>query len=150
MIFLGADHRGFELKGRLLKRLQDEGFEATDLGNDHLDLYDDYIDFAHKVAQATISDPKNRGLLICGSGIGMDIVANKISGIRSALVYDVVRAKQAREHNDANVLSLPADVLDEEKAWEIIKTFLETPFSGEERHVRRLKKLQAVEEENNG
>ncbi|MBI4039871.1 RpiB/LacA/LacB family sugar-phosphate isomerase [Candidatus Daviesbacteria bacterium] len=148
MIFIGADHRGFELKQKLFQRLQDEGYEVTDLGDDHLDQTDDYVIFAHKVAEATAADPQNRGIILCGSGAGVDMVANKIDGVRSALVFDVARSKQAREHEDANVISLPADVLDEDLAWEIIKVFLTTPFSGEARHIRRLKEMKEVEEEN--
>lgn len=147
MIYLGSDHRGFELKTALIKRLEDEGYQLTDLGNDHLDPNDDYVDFAKKVALATSQDHENRGILLCGSGAGVDIVANKIPGIRSALVFDLPRAVQAREHEDVNVLSLPADILDEEKAFEIVKSFLQTEFSGEERHKRRLLKLDEVEEE---
>lgn len=148
MIYIGADHRGFELKQRIYKRLVDEGYQVTDLGNDHLDPKDDYVDFAHKVADAVANDPDvNKGVLLCGSGAGVDIVANKVPGIRSALVFDVARSKQAREHEDVNIISLPADTLDEETAWEIIRTFLETSFSGEERHIRRLDKLEQVEEE---
>lgn len=147
MIFLGADHRGFELKGRLKKRLLDEGYDITDLGNDHLDPQDDYVIFAHKVADAVVNDPANRGVILCGSGAGVDMVANKVEGIRSALVFDVPRAKQAREHEDANVISLPADTLGEELAWEIVKTFLTTEFSAEERHERRLQEMEEVEEE---
>lgn len=145
MIYLGADHRGFELKTRLYKRLTDEGFEVTDLGNDHLDPDDDYVLFAEKVAHATVAENTNRGILLCGSGAGVDMVANKVEGVRSALVFDLPRAKQAREHEDANVLALPADILDEEMAWEVVKMFLETPFSGEERHIRRLKEMKEVE-----
>ena len=148
MIYLGADHRGFELKELLKKRLVDEGFEVTDLGNDHLDPADDYVDFAQKVAEAVDEMPDNRGIILCGSGVGVDIVANKIDGVRSALVYDVARAKQVREHEDANIISLPADTLDAETAFEIVKVFLQTSFSGEERHVRRLKKLQEIEKTN--
>lgn len=148
MIYLGADHRGFELKERLQRRLIDEGFEVTDLGNDRLDPGDDYVDFARKVAEATVQMPENRGIIFCGSGTGVDIVANKIDGIRSALVFDVARTKQAREHEDANVISLPADTLDEEIAWEIVKTFLETPFSQDSRHIRRLEKIEEVEDVN--
>lgn len=148
MIFIGGDHRGFELKQRLYKRLVDEGYKITDLGNDHLDPQDDYVDFAHKVADAVANDPDvNRGILLCGSGAGVDIVANKVPNVRSALVFDVARAKQAREHEDANVISLPADTLDEASSWEIIQIFLETPFSTEARHVRRLDKLGEVEKE---
>ena len=148
MIYLGADHRGFELKERLRKRLIDEGLEVTDLGNNHLDPSDDYVDFAQRVAEATVGDSVNRGVIFCGSGAGVDMVANKIDGVRSALVFDVARAKQAREHEDANVISLPADILDEESPLEITKTFLDTPFSNGERHIRRLQKLEEVEDAN--
>lgn len=148
MIYLGADHRGFELKTRLFKRLFDEGYEVTDLGNDHLDPSDDYVDFAQDVAGAVVGGQGNIGILFCGSGAGVDITANKFDGIRSALVFDLARAKQAREDDNANVISLPADILDEEKAWEIIKIFIQTPFSEDERHKRRLKKLQNIEENN--
>ena|SRR3989344_1979841 len=148
MIYLGADHRGFELKTRLFKRLIDEGYEVTDLGNDHFDPNDDYVDFAQRVAGAVKGAPENKGILFCGSGAGVDMVANKFDGIRSALVFDVQRAKQAREHEDANVISLPADTLDEEKAWKIVKTFIQTSFKGEKRHERRLEKIQQLEENN--
>ena len=137
MIYIGADHRGFELKERLKKRLIDEGYGVTDLGNDHLDPLDDYVDFGLKVSKATVEDSKNRGILLCGSGAGIDMVANKVKGIRSALVFDLPRGVQARQHEDANVLSLPADILDEESAYEIIKAFLTTDFSNEDRHIRR-------------
>lgn len=147
MIFIGADHRGFELKELLKKHLIDEGFEMTDLGAETLIMGDDYVIYAHKVADAVSNDSKNRGILLCGSGAGVDIVANKVEGIRSALVFDVPRAIQAREHEDANVLSLPADTLDEEQAFEIAKAFLTTEFSGEARHQRRLQEMQEVEEE---
>lgn len=148
MIFIGADHRGFELKERLRKRLEDEGFKITDLGNDHLDPNDDYVIFAEKVAKAVVDEGENKGIILCGSGAGVDMVANKIDGVRSALVFDVARAKQAREHEDANVISLPADTLDEDSAYAIVKTFLITDFSEAERHIRRLKELEKVEEEN--
>lgn len=148
MIYIGSDHRGFELKERLKRRLVDEGYEVTDLGNDRLDPQDDYVDFAKKVAKAVVQDPENRGVLLCGSGAGVDIVANKFHGVRSALVFDLPRAVQAREHEDVNVISLPADTLDEEGAYEVVKAFLKTEFSGEERHRRRLEKLEDVEGRN--
>lgn len=147
MIYIASDHRGFELKQRLFKRLLDEGYQVTDLGNDHYDPDDDYVDFAHKVADATSQDEKNKGIILCGSGAGVDIVANKVPRIRSALVFNATLAKQARAHEDANVISLPADTLDEEGTWEIVKVFLETPFSAEARHIRRLNKLDEVEKE---
>lgn len=145
MIYLGSDHRGFELKRRLYKKLLDAGFMAVDLGNDHLDPGDDFVEYAKKVADAVIQDRENIGIILCGSGVGVDMVANKIPGIRSALVCDVPRARQAREDEDANVLSLPADTLDEETAWEIVQAFLATPFSNKERHLRRLEKIKEVE-----
>ncbi len=148
MIYLGADHRGFELKQRLKKHLIDEGFEITDLGPDTLVPGDDYVIYAHKVADAVAGGTSaDRGILLCGSGAGVDIVANKVEGIRSALVFDVPRAIQAREHENANVISLPSDTLDEEQAFEISKAFLTTEFSGEERHKRRLQELEEVEKQ---
>ncbi len=147
MIYLGADHRGFELKNKLKEHLVNEGFEVTDLGNDHLDPSDDYVDFAHKVADAVVQDPVNRGIILCGSGVGVDIVANKVSGVRCALVQDAQRAVQSRQHEDANILALPADILDEEQTYGIARAFLTTEFSGEQRHERRLEKLEEVEEE---
>ena len=146
MIYLGADHRGFELKERLKKRLEDEGFAVTDLGDDHLVPGDDYVDFARKVGDAVTQDPENRGIVLCGSGVGVDIVANKIDGIRCALVQDEARAIQSRQHEDVNMLALPADILDEEEAVKISKAFLTTDFSGEDRHERRLEKLEEIEE----
>lgn len=145
-IFLGADHRGFNLKESLRDKLLQAGYDVVDLGNDHLDPQDDYVDFADKVADAVVAETDGRGILLCGSGAGVDMVANKVDGIRSALAFDVDRARQAREHEDANVLSLPADTLDEQRAFEIAKTFLDTPFSREERHLRRLEKMHEVEE----
>ena len=147
MVYLGADHRGFELKELLKKRLADERYEVTDLGNDHFDPADDYVVFAEKVAEAVAELPDNRGIVLCGSGAGVDMTANKVDGVRSALAFDLPRAIQAREHEDANILALPADALEEETAWEMVKAFLTTPFSGEERHIRRLKEMEEVEKD---
>jgi ribose 5-phosphate isomerase B len=147
MIFVGADHRGFELKNRLFKRLSDEGYKVTDLGNNRLDLNDDYPDFALKVARATSENPENRGILLCGSGAGVDMTANKVEGARSALVFDVKRAIQARHDEDANIIALPADNLDEEFAWEIVEAFLETSFSGKQKDIRRIEKIKKIEED---
>ena len=147
MIFIGADHRGFKLKEDLKEKLEADGYEVEDLGDDHLDKKDDYVIFAHQVADAVSIDPENKGILLCGSGAGVDMVANKIDGVRSALVFDVPRAIQARQHEDANVLSLPADILDEKEADKIVTAFLETEFSGEQRHERRLEEMSEVEEE---
>jgi ribose 5-phosphate isomerase B len=148
MIYLGADHRGFQLKEKVKNDLIDQGYQVTDLGAEHLNSQDDYVDFALKVAEAVKTNTANKGILLCGSGAGVDMVANKVDGIRSALVEDEQRAIQAREHEDANILSLPADILHEEEAIKIIKAFLNTEFSGEERHIRRINKMEEVESSN--
>lgn len=147
-VYLGTDHRGFNLKEQLKSKLMESGYKVEDCGADKLDAQDDYVDFAQKVAEKVSQDPDGRGILLCGSGAGMDIVANKFPRVWSALAFDLDRAKQAREHEDVNVLSLPADVLDSEKAWDMVQAFLTTPFSNEERHIRRLKKIQEIEEQN--
>lgn len=148
MIYIGADHRGFELKEYLRNRLIDESVEVFDVGAATYDSGDDYVDFASDVVAGVLRDPKNLGVLLCGSGVGVDIVANKHDGIRCSLVQDIERAKMSREHEDANVLALPADIVDLEEAYRIVKIFLETEFSGEERHERRIKKIQEIEEGN--
>jgi ribose 5-phosphate isomerase B len=146
MLYIGSDHRGYELKEKLKKRLSQDGVEISDVGNDHLDPQDDYVDFAHKVGDSVVANMDDRGVVLCGSGVGVDMVANKIDGVRCALVYDTARAVQSRQHEDVNVLALPADSLSEEQAYDMVKAFLETPFSGEPRHLRRLHKLEEIEE----
>lgn len=148
MIYIGADHRGFELKQTLKKRLEDENLEVIDLGDEILNPEDDYVDYAKKVAIAVAQDEVNRGILLCGSGAGVDIVANKIDGVRCALVFDRQRAAQAREHEDANIIALPADILDENLAYDLVRTFLDTPFSNEDRHKRRIDKIEDLEKIN--
>ena len=147
MLYLGADHRGFELKEYIKKRLEEDGIQFEDKGDKVLDPGDDYVDFAKLVGDEVIKDKDHRGVLMCGSGVGVDMVANKIDGVRCALVSDVERSEQSRQHEDVNVIALPADIVNKEDAYQIVKAFLETPFSGEERHVRRLEKLHDVEEE---
>lgn len=147
MVYLGADHRGFRLKEEVKKLLRELGVEFEDLGNQRYDPEDDYPDFARRVAQSVALAPdRNRGILICGSGVGVDIVANKFSGVRSAVVPSIEMAQLARLHDDTNVISLSADHLTENEAKRIVKVWLETPFSGEERHVRRLAKIRQIEE----
>lgn len=145
MIYIGADHRGFNLKEMIKKRLLDHGVKVLDLGNDHLDATDDYVDFAHKVADFVAADKGSYGIVICGSGNGMAMAANKVGGIRCALAFDEDRAKQSREDEDANILAIPADAVTDEKGWQIAKSFLTTRFPGEERHVRRIQKIIAIE-----
>lgn len=146
LIYIGADHRGFELKESLKKFLKDSGYEVIDVGNDHYDKDDDYPDFAVLAARAVSQDLINRrGVLICGSGSGMNIIANKFNGVRSVLASSPEQAKLSRNDGDSNVLSLSASFLNEEQAKEILEIWLKTPFSGEERHKRRLAKIQEIE-----
>ena len=148
-IFLGADHRGFELKEKLKEWLAAKGHEVHDLGVHRLEPGDDYPDFAIAVAEEVAKDPTaSRGVLLCGSGIGMDFAANKVRGIRASVAWSVEAAAHARSHDDVNIISIPADWTLPEMAAEIIRAFLETPFSNEERHVRRLKKIGEIEERN--
>jgi len=133
--------------------LREGGYPFEDLGNLVSDPADDYPDFAAAVARRVAENPEgNRGIVLCGSGVGMDVVANKFRGVRSALVWrdDKALVKQSREHDDSNVLSLPSDYLTEEQAQNIIKLWLETPFSGEERHLRRIQKIRDLESSQDG
>lgn len=146
MIYIGADHRGFELKEELKRRLSNDGIEVEDLGNEELDPADDYVDYAKAVAQMVSNDSDSKGILICGSGVGVDMAANKVRGARSCLVFDEKRAIQSREHEDANIICLGSDILIADDAYEIVKAFIQTPFSGEERHIRRLNKLKELDQ----
>lgn len=146
MIYIGADHRGYELKEELKRRMDNDDIEYEDLGNQEYDPSDDYVDYAKAVAEQVAEDSDSKGILICGSGVGVDMAANKIKGARSCLVFDEKRAIQSREHEDANILCLASDILISDRAYEIVKAFLNTPFTGEERHLRRLKKLKELEQ----
>jgi len=142
-VALAADHAGVELK-EVLKRLLDElGVDYRDFGANTTDSVD-YPDFAADVARAVASGAYDRGVLVCGSGIGMAIVANKIPGIRAASVNDAPSARLSREHNDANVLTLGARLIDPARIREILQAFLDTPFEGG-RHQRRLDKITNIE-----
>ena len=142
-IFIGADHAGFEAKNELKKYLKNLGFSVEDLGNSVLDLSDDYPDFMVKVAKAVAGDIGSKGVVIGGSGQGEAMVANKVQGIRAAVVYDEYSAKISREHNNANIASFGARVLDIKKIKELTALWLNTPFSNEERHQRRIEKIES-------
>ncbi len=147
MIYIGSDHRGYKLKEILKNYLRELNYAWKDLGANELNPDDDYPDFALAVAKKVAEDlENNRGILICGSGVGVDIVANKIKNIRSALCFDVKQAQMSRNDDNANVLSLPADYISESLAKEIVKIWLETPFSGSEHYVRRIEKIKKIEE----
>ncbi|MCX6121321.1 MAG: ribose 5-phosphate isomerase B [Ignavibacteriales bacterium] len=143
MIALGSDHAGFDYKERLKKLLDEIGKPYEDFGTSSLDSVD-YPDFAHAVSKAVASGKFQRGILICGTGIGMSIVANKHSGIRAAVCESSASAKLSRAHNDANILCLGARITPWETATEIVKTFLTTPFSGGERHINRIQKIHSL------
>ena len=143
MIYLGADHRGYNLKEGIKNFLAENGQSFEDMGNFKHDPNDDYTDFAKLVAEKVSQNPQtDKGILVCGSGVGVDITANKFKGVRSALADDVQTAKQSREHDDTNVLSLPADEVNFELAKKIINIWLATPFSNGEKYKRRIDKIE--------
>lgn len=142
-IYIGTDHAGFELKESLVRFLRGLGHEVEDMGAHSFEALDDYPDFIHSVAVAVVSDKESRGIILGGSGQGEAMCANRVKGARAAVYYggavDIVVL--SREHNDANILSLGARFIEEEEAKEVVRVWLETPFSGEEKHARRIKKL---------
>jgi ribose 5-phosphate isomerase B len=144
-VYLGSDHAGFELKARLIDDLKSAGHEPVDCGPFSYDPEDDYPVYVLRAAKGVIDDPGSLGVVIGGSGNGEQIASNKVPGIRAALAWTAETARLAREHNDANVLSLGARMYSEDDAVSFVKAFLEAPFSGEARHVRRLAMIAAFE-----
>ena len=145
-IYIAADHNGFKMKNELVAWLKDEGHEVTDLGPEEFNEDDDYPDFGIKVAQAVAQDPEQRyGVLLCGSGVGMSVVADKVKGIRAAMIHDPKIAAAAQRDDDINVLALGADYIDSEAAKTVISAWLATPFSKADRHRRRVKKIEQYE-----
>lgn len=135
------------MKEALKNYLKELGFELEDLGAHELDPEDDYPDYAYAVAKKVAENPaENRGILICGSGVGMDVAANKVRGVRSALCFIAAQAKASRNDDDANVLTLASDFISEELAKKITKVWLETPFGGAERYIGRIEKIRKIEE----
>lgn len=143
MIVIGSDHGGLSLKTALISFLKERGHAVTDAGTDD-DSSVDYPDFGQKVAEAVITGSAELGVLICGTGIGMSIAANKIPGIRAALVTDAFMARMAKEHNNANVLVLGGRVLDEQIACDLVTAWLDATFEGG-RHQNRLDKITVLE-----
>lgn len=144
-IAVAADHGGFELKEKLKSFLKGEGHEVVDAGDKDYDPVDDYPKFAAVAADMVARGEADRAVVICDTGIGVDIVANKFPGVRSALVHDEDLAKRTREHNDTNVLALGATVLDEDEAKRITRVWTDTEFSGVERHARRIAEIGEIE-----
>jgi ribose 5-phosphate isomerase B len=140
VIPIAADHAGFDMKERLIQELRQLGYEPLDLGTHSADPVD-YAGFAHQVAQRVARGEESRGILLCGTGLGMSYAANRHHGVRAAVVWSPVVAHLAREHNDANVLVLPARCLDQDESVAILKEWLDTPFAGG-RHARRVAQIE--------
>ena len=144
-VHIGGDHAAFELHQELLTFLAEEGHEVTDHGPFEYDAVDDYPVFVLRAAQAVAADPGSRGIVLGGSGNGEQMAANKVAGIRAALCYNTELARLAREHNDAQVLSMGGRMQSVAEAKEMVRTFLATQFTGEERHQRRIDMVTAFE-----
>jgi ribose 5-phosphate isomerase B len=144
-IVLGADHAGFEMKQDLLAYVRGLGHDVLDVGTSSGAVPDDYPDFAEAVGRALREGRAERGVLICGSGVGVSVAANKMPDIRAAVCHDTYSAHQGVEHDDMNLLVLGARVIGQELAHELVRAFLGAKFTGEERHRRRLGKIQALE-----
>lgn len=145
-IFVGADHRGFELKNKLIEYLQEKNIRVIDMGNFEYDPVDDYPDYARKVADAVKKNPGDSvGILICGSGVGVTIAANRYSGVRCCLGFDVGQIKHARENDHVNILSIASDYFDFEQAKSFTDIFLNSEPKIEEKYIRRLKKLDEAQ-----
>jgi ribose 5-phosphate isomerase B len=144
-VHLGSDHAGFELKEALKARLVEQGHEPLDHGPAEYDATDDYPPFCIAAAEATVGDPGSLGVVIGGSGNGEQIAANKVKGARCALAHSTETAQLARQHNDANLVSVGARMHDLETAIGLVQTFLETPFSNDPRHLRRIQMVSAYE-----
>lgn len=144
-VAIGADHAGFRLKDEMVKFMQSLGHEVIDVGCDCADSVD-YPDYSIPVCEKVAAGEVDRGILICGTGIGMSIAANKYPGIRCALVHDTFSAKATREHNDSNVLAMGERVIGPGLAMDIIQIWLSTAFTGGERHQKRIDKIAAIEE----
>ena len=143
-VYIGADHAGFELKEKIKNYLGKSGFDFEDVGGIG-DKTDDYPDFAHKVGNKVAKDKESFGILVCGTGAGVCIAVNKVKGIRAAQVYDKYTAKRSREHNDANVICFRGKDFDYNKGIKLLDIFLNTKYSNEKRHNRRISKIKRME-----
>ena len=144
-IHIGSDHAGLELKSALVQYLESKGHKVTDHGPHEYDALDDYPDFCIPAAVATVKDAGSLGIVLGGSGNGEQIAANKVKGVRAALVWSVETAKLARQHNNANVISIGQRMHDQGFCLQLVDTFLETSFSADERHVRRINQISNYE-----
>jgi ribose 5-phosphate isomerase B len=143
-IFIAADHAGFDLKEKLLSYLIKKSYEVEDAGDTERNPTDDYPQFAYQAVMKILGEDDSRGILICGSGQGMCIAANRVAGIRASLCWSEEVARETREDNDSNVLCLPSRMISEDEALKITETWLQTPFSKATRHVRRLREIEEL------
>lgn len=144
-VAIGADHGGFDMKTRLAALLAQAGHQVVDFGNKVFDPDDDYPDFAIPLARAVAEGQVHRGILVCGSGVGASVAANKVDGVRAALIHDNYSARQGVEDDNMNVLCLGGRTTGVAVAWDCVQSFLSAQFSGAERHLRRLAKVQQAE-----
>jgi len=144
-IYLAADHRGFNLKEIIKTKLKQHNYQFIDIGYFEYQANDDYPIIASQLAQKVLESIDNRGIILCGSGVGVCIAVNRFKGIRAATATDYQIIKAAREDDDINILCLPADFVDEEQAWLLIEVFLNTPFKNEEKYLRRIKQLDNLD-----
>lgn len=147
-IYIGADHRGFKLKEKIKEVLKKWGYESEDMGAHHYDQKDDYTLYAEKVALMVKDNPGSYGILLCGSGVGVDVVANKFDGIRASIGKNPKQVIAGRRDDDMNVLVIPSDYTSENEARQLVRAFLGTDFEGNRRHLRRLEEITRIEENN--
>ena len=145
-VHIGTDHAGYELKEQLVKHLEEKGYEVKDHGAHEYDSLDDYPPFCLEAAEAVVAEPGSLGVVIGGSGNGEQMAANRVKGVRAALVWNDSTARLAREHNNANVVSIGARQHSVEECFALVDVFLETPFSQDERHQRRISLMDEYEE----
>ena len=144
-IFIGADHRGFELKNQIIEWMQTQDHQVEDMGAQELIPMDDYTDYAEKVGRSVAQEAGNRGIVICGSGAGVDIASNKIKGVRCTVGFNVEQIKAARKDDNLNVLAIACNFTLFEDAKTLIETFLNTPYDPTDNHARRIEKIKALE-----
>ncbi len=147
-VFIGSDHRGFYLKEKIAKWLFEWGYEYLDVGADNYDEKDDYTKYASEVASLVAENKSSLGVLLCGSGVGVDVTANKFDGVRASVGIDPEQVRQGRNDDNMNILVIAADHTSEHSAEEMLKAFLETDFSGKTRYKRRLEEIVKIEQNN--
>ena len=147
-VYLGSDHRGYQLKEKIFQWLVNEGYLVEDYGAYEFDPDDDYTVYGEKVGSIVASNKDYRGILLCGSGVGVDVVANKFDGVRASIGKEVGQVKAGRKDDDMNVLVIAADFTKSDEAKKMVKVFLKTKFNSVERHKRRIEEIKRIEENN--